>query len=274
MSVVDVIAPRERSVGDGTVRRVLPVARRRMVGPVVFLDVMGPEVLGAGRAIYVPEHPHIGLSTLTYLLDGRLVHRDSTGAHQSIDPGDVNWMTAGSGVTHVERSHEDDIDDAVLLRGVQIWVALPDDEEDREPFFSHVAAADLPTIDTGSATIRLIAGSGWGQTSPVPASSPMVLADVTFDGSGPLSLDDEHPDRAILSLDGELLADGQPVPTGHLAVFGSGPATITGWGRALIIGGDPLGHRHISWNFVHSDPSKIEQAQARWDAGAFPRTIE
>ncbi|MDW3176162.1 MAG: pirin family protein [Acidimicrobiia bacterium] len=274
MSLIDVISPRERSVGDSTVRRVLPVARRRMVGPVVFLDIMGPEVLGPGHAVDIPEHPHIGLSTLTYLLDGRLQHRDSTGAQQVIDPGDVNWMTAGSGVTHIERSHPDDLDNDVLLRGVQIWVALPEDGQDVEPFFAHVGKAELPVLQMQSATIRLIAGTAWGETSPVPASSPMVLADVSLDGSGVLRLGDEHHDRAILPLEGEIVAADQSLSPGHLGVFAPGEeALISGWGRALLLGGEPLGERHISWNFVHSDKSRIEEAQARWDAGGFPRTL-
>ncbi len=244
-----------------------------MIGPVVFLDIMGPEVLGPGQAIEIPEHPHIGLSTLTYLLDGRLVHRDSTGADQVIEPGNVNWMTAGSGVTHIEQSHPDDIEDKHLLRGVQIWVALPDDEQDGEPFFAHVESSELPTMTIGAATVRLIAGSSWGQTSPVPVSSPMVLADVALDGPGNLRLDADHHDRAVLSLEGELVADGLSVPTGHLSIFEPGEeAIVGGWGRALVIGGEPLGERHISWNFVHSDKAKIDEAHARWEAGGFPRT--
>lgn len=244
-----------------------------MVGPVAFLDVIGPERLRPGQLIDVPEHPHIGLSTLTYLFDGRLVHRDSTGAHQVIDPGDVNWMTAGSGVTHIERSHPDDVDVEVVMRGVQIWVALPLEKEDAEPFFSHTGMGELPAEQRGAAAVRLVAGSGWGLVSPVPVSSPMVLADVVLDGSGSLTIDDEHSERAALVMEGNIEAAGQSIAEGHLAVFEPGTSIeIGGRGRVLVLGGAPVGERHISWNFVHSNKEAIERAHARWEAGEFART--
>lgn len=270
---MEIIEPRIRSVGEGHVRRVLPVARRRMVGPVIFLDIIGPERLGPGQIIDVPEHPHIGLSTLTYLLDGRLVHRDSTGANQIIEPGAVNWMTSGSGVTHTERTPDDDVDRDVLMRGVQIWVALPVESEDGEPFFSHTGVDELPVDRRTGVTIRLVAGAAWGLESPVPVSSPMVLADVALDGSASLAIDSLHAERGVVSLEGEIVVDGQPIVSGSMAVLDPGTEpSVTGWGRILLVGGEPVGERHIAWNFVHSTKASIERAQARWDAGEFPRT--
>jgi redox-sensitive bicupin YhaK (pirin superfamily) len=267
---MELIAPRERSIGKSTVRRVLPFATRRTVGPFIFLDLIGPETIPAGREMNVDAHPHIGLSTLTYLFDGRMVHRDSTGAVQSIEPGAVNWMTAGSGVTHTERSHPDDVPVDLFVRGAQIWIALPDGGEDVEPFFLHVPAREQPRFGIGPANIRVAAGTAWGQTSPVPVSSPLVLADLALDGSEPLRLDDTHPERGLLPIEGELVVDGMPVPTGHLAVVEPGPVELTGWGRALFIGGEPVGPRTIWWNFVHSDPARIEQAKADWAEQRFP----
>lgn len=268
---MELIAPRIRSIGSSTVRRVLPYAKRRTVGPFIFLDLIGPETIPAGSSMRVDAHPHIGLSTLTYLFDGRMVHRDSTGAVQTIEPGDVNWMTAGSGVTHTERSHPGDVERAVFMRGAQIWIALPDGGEEVDPFFAHVPAADQPSLSIGPATIRIAAGEAWGSVAPVPVSSPLVLADVALDGTGSVGLDGTHPERGVLPIEGEVVVDGSPVPTGHLAVVEPGDVELSGWGRALYIGGAPVGERHIWWNFVHSDPARIERAKADWAAQRFPR---
>ncbi len=264
------IPPRERSFGDSTVRRVLPYAKRRTVGPFIFLDLMGPEVIPPGQGMNVDAHPHIGISTLTYLVDGRMVHRDSTGAVQTIEPGDVNWMTAGAGVTHTERSHPDDIGRSQLIRGAQIWIALPDGAEDTEPFFAHTPREQLPIAKLGAATLRLVAGSGWGDESPVPVSSPLVLADLTLDGSGQIRLDARYPERAVLPLEGEVTVAGTTLAPGHLAVVEPGDVEIGGWGRALVIGGQPVGPRTIWWNFVHSDPGRIDHAKDDWNHQRFP----
>ena len=172
-----IIDPRIRRVGSGSVRRLLPYRRRRMVGPFTFLDIMGPEELDPGQGMNVNAHPHIGLATLTYLLRGRAVHRDSTGAVQTIEPGAVNWMTAGSGVTHTERSHRDDLAHSSELFGAQLWVALPDVSEDGEPRFEHCPADLIPVEGIDGAVVRVAAGSGWGHTAPIVGSSPLILAD-------------------------------------------------------------------------------------------------
>ena len=172
------IDPRERPVGSGTVRRLLPFRSRRMVGPFTFLDIMGPEDFGSGVGMDVDAHPHIGLSTLTYLLAGRIEHRDSTGAVQTIEPGAVNWMTAGGGVTHTERTLPEDRAIPLRMFGVQIWVALPDEAEDGPPHFEHCAASDVPEQVVGTSRVRVAAGSGWSLDAPIAGSSPLLLAEV------------------------------------------------------------------------------------------------
>ena len=272
MTAIDlVIEPRDRPVGTGMVRRVLPWRERRMVGPFIFTDLIGPDHLAPGTGVDIDAHPHIGLSTLTYLLEGRLVHRDSTGAVQTIEPGAVNWMTAGAGVTHTERSHPDDRSEPATLHGLQLWVALPSDDEDGEPSFEHHPAASVPTIELPSASIRLVAGTGWGATSPVGVSSPLVLAQIDLVDAAQVSLDAEHPERAVLAVDGRVTVDAVALDPGQLAVItpGSRPV-VRGPGRCMLLGGDPIGPRRIWWTFVHSDPDRIEEAKAAWAAQRFP----
>ena len=264
------IDPRERSVGAGTVRRLLPFRARRMVGPFTFLDIMGPEDLVAGRGMDVDAHPHIGLSTLTYLLAGRAVHRDSTGAVQTIDAGAVNWMTAGAGVTHTERSHPDDRAVDHHMFGVQIWVALPTGAEDGPSRFEHCPSGDVPTLAVGDSGIRVAAGSGWGLDAPITGSSPLVMAQVDL-GETPVEVPAEHPERAVLSLSGDVRIDGHSIDGGSLAVLDRNTRVrLSGAGTALVIGGEPLGTRHIWWNFVHSDRDRIEQAKQEWIDQRFP----
>ncbi len=265
-----VIEPRTRPVGGGTVERLLPHHRRRMVGPFIFADVMGPESLEPGRRIDVDAHPHIGLSTLTYLFDGRMVHRDSTGAVATIEPGAVNWMTAGAGVCHTERSHPDDVADEHRHHGLQLWVALPDDAQDGAPSFQHHDAASIPSDERDGAVVRVAAGTGFGLESPVAVSSPLLLADVVLDG-GTLPLDATHPERAVLVVEGEVRIGGQLVAPNHLAVLERDVAVEAhGTGRLVVLAGEPVGPRHIWWNFVHRDQERIEAAKLDWTAQRFP----
>ncbi|MEM9035934.1 MAG: pirin family protein [Actinomycetota bacterium] len=264
------IEPRTRPVGNGSVRRLLPFRLRRMVGPFVFCDLFGPEDLAPGQGMNVDAHPHIGLSTLTYLLAGRAVHRDSTGAVQDIEAGAVNWMTAGSGVTHTERSHPDDVASTVPHFGVQTWVALPDGGEDVPAGFEHCPADAVPVDHLAGAQVRLAVGSGFGAAAPITGSSPLVLAELRLD-DGALSLPGDHPERAVLALsDGLTLADRE-LPVGHLAVLDpAATPELRGTGTAMLLGGDPVGARHIWWNFVHSEPERIEEAKASWTDQRFP----
>jgi redox-sensitive bicupin YhaK (pirin superfamily) len=266
------IEPRDRPVGSGIVHRLLPWRNRRMVGPFIFADHMGPDDLAPGVAVDVDAHPHIGLSTLTYLFEGRLVHRDSTGVVQTIEAGDVNWMTAGAGVTHTERTPAGERDRHRRLHGLQSWIALPTETEDGEPWFEHHHAAAIPQEHRGGATVRVVAGTGWGMRSPVAVSSPLVLADVRLSDDDSLVIDTEHREIAILAIGGALTVAGQTLPTGNLAVLepGAQPA-LAGHGHAMVLGGDPVGHRHIWWNFVHSDRARIEEAKQRWTNQEFPK---
>jgi len=267
-----IIEPRERAVGKGVVHRLLPWRRRRMVGPFIFADHMGPDELGPGTSVEVDAHPHIGLSTLTYLFEGRMVHRDSTGSVQTIEAGAVNWMTAGSGVTHTERSPIDERDRDRRLHGLQTWIALPTDTEDGAPWFEHHDADAIPHERRGGAAIRLVAGRGWGLQSPVNVSSPLILAEIVLTDDSSIALDDDLPERAVLAIDGALSIGGQPVPHGHLAVLEPNTRPrVAGPGRAMVLGGDPVGPRNIWWNFVHSSAERIEAAKTQWANQQFPK---
>lgn len=265
------IEPRRRPVGAGQVRRLLPHRTRRMVGPFIFADVVGPEILKPGASVDIDAHPHIGLSTVTYLFDGRMVHRDSTGAMQTIEPGAVNWMTAGSGVTHTERSHPDDIPGGRALHGMQMWVALPEEAEETAASFQHASAAQIPTDRLGGSTVRVAVGSGWDHDSPVSGSSPMVLAEVRLEENSPFPIATDHPELAVVTVGGEVKVNDEAVAVGHLVVLRAGvAATLRGSGTAIVLGGEPLGKRHIWWNFVSSDADRIEAAKRDWSAQRFP----
>ncbi len=270
------IAPRVRPVGDGEVDRLLPYRLRRTVGPFTYLDLIGPEDLAPETGIDVPPHPHIGLATVTYLLEGAIVHRDSTGAVQRIEPGAVNWMHAGGGVVHSERSPDDERSRASRLRGAQLWVALPADAEDDAATFAHHPAASLPEARIGDATVRVLAGEAHGHRAPARVASPLHLVDVRLDGPGTLPAVDA-PERGVLVLEGDVAVSGPggtavAVPPRHLAVLAPGPARIEARGpaRALLLGGDPIGPRTIWWNFVATDPARIDEAKRRWRTGGFP----
>jgi redox-sensitive bicupin YhaK (pirin superfamily) len=276
-SVEMVIPPRVRPVGAGEVQRLLPFRRRRMIGPFVFADLMGPDRFEPGQAVSIDAHPHIGLATVTYLFEGRLVHRDSTGAVQTIVPGDVNWMTAGAGVSHTERSHPLDVGMARTLHGIQIWVALPLESEDGQPSFRHTEADAIPTVlsgtgESGSATIRVIVGTGFGLTSPVEGASPLVLAEIDLGDGADVVLTPDHPERAVLAVDHAVMIDGVDLDAQHLAVLRPGTAPVlSGSGRVMLLGGAPVGPRTIRWNFVHSDPARIDAAAKAWAAQDFPK---
>lgn len=269
-----IIEPRDRPVGNGVVHRLLPYRERRMVGPFIFVDRMGPSELGPGTRVDIDAHPHIGLSTVTYLFDGRIVHRDSTGAVATIEPGAVNWMTAGAAVCHTERSHPDDDPTDVVHDGLQTWVALPDDAEDGDAFFQGASADDLPGDHHGGVGIRMLVGSGWDLTAPIGGSSPLVYAELLFpDGtnSASLTVDPSHVERAVCPIDHDVFVDDARVRAGTMAVLRPGTQPrLSGNGRVMVLGGEPVGKRFIWWNFVHSDRDRIEDAKAAWTAQRFP----
>ena len=250
-----VITARPESVGGFSVRRSLPAARRRMVGPFTFLDHMGP----ASVRMDVLPHPHIGISTLTYLFTGHVVHRDSLGNTQSIVPGEANWMVSGRGIAHSERAQSDD------LHGIQAWLALPESDEETPPSFTHSDAHELPLIHEHDFDARLISGSAFGLTSPARAFSPHFYLDVRLRAGARVELPRDHEERATYVVDGRL-REGE---AGQLVVFESGDAVITAEedSMVMLLGGAPLGHRFMWWNFVSSRRERIEEAKADWEAG-------
>jgi redox-sensitive bicupin YhaK (pirin superfamily) len=269
-----VVVPRARDIGGFEVRRVLPSAQRKNVGPFVFFDQMGPAELAPGFGIDVRPHPHIGLATVTYLFEGTIVHRDSLGSVQAIEPGALNWMTAGRGIVHSERSDHELRKGRQKLYGIQIWVALPRQYEETDPDFMHYAADSLPQIEGGGKTIRVVAGSFFGKASPVKTFSKLFYADAAFDPGASLVLDNEYEERAIYLLEGDVEIHGEIFEPGRLLVFSSADEiTIkaVSAARMVLFGGEPLdGPRHLWWNFVSSSRARIEQAKADWKSGRFP----
>jgi hypothetical protein len=266
-----VIEGRRRDLGGFEVGRVLPFARRRMVGPFVFFDHMGPADWPPGipRTMDVRPHPHIGLSTVTYLFDGEIVHRDSVGSEQAIRPGEVNWMTAGRGITHSER-FERARAKGDHMHGIQSWVALPKDKEEIAPEFAHHGPDDLPTSNEGGAWTRLVAGSLSGQTARVRTHSPMFYVHAELAPDARTHVPAEYPERAAYVAAGSVEVEGQVFGPGKMLVFARGePVAITGVSRAtvMLLGGEPLGERFIEWNFVSSSKDRIEQAKSDWRAG-------
>lgn len=263
-----------KDLGDGfEVRRVLPAAARRMIGPFIFFDHMGPARFAPGRGIDVRPHPHIGLATVTYLFEGAIMHRDSLGCVQRIAPGDVNWMTAGRGIVHSERSPDDERATSRTLHGIQTWVALPRSDERTEPAFAHHPRSTLPFLQWGNAEMRLIAGTAYGLRSPVRTYTPMFYCAVVATGTARFELPDEHAERAIYVAEGHVSVGDAVVAPHTVAVINSGSSPgihVTAGARLMLFGGAPMdGERHISWNFVASDLALIEEARERWRGQRF-----
>ena len=272
-SLVLQIVPRVRDLGGFQVQRVLPSARRKMVGPFIFLDRMGPALLLPGAGLDVRPHPHIGLAPVTYLSEGEILHRDSVGNVQPIRPGDVNWMTAGRGIAHSERTPADLRAASGRLAGLQLWVALPRASEESEPGFAHHDRDALPMMTEDGLQVRVVAGSFLGLRSPVALAWETVLADVVMAAGAVLPISAYHDERALFLIDGLIEVAGQPLEAGPLYVLKPGVqvdvTALTPVALALL-GGEPMdGPRHIWWNFVSSSEDRIEQARADWMAGRF-----
>jgi redox-sensitive bicupin YhaK (pirin superfamily) len=273
-SVELVLLPRAHDIGGFEVRRALPARERQMVGPFIFFDQMGPGEFLAGQGLDVRPHPHIGLSTVTYLFEGEILHRDSLGSHQPIVPGDVNWMTAGGGIVHSERTDQALRTRSNRLFGIQSWVALPKAAEEAAPGFVHHARASLPVTEDGGVRLRLIAGEAWGLASPVAVSSPLFYADAALFAGSVLPLPEEHEERAAYVLDGEVEVAGDRFEPGRMLVFRAGDRLALRAGpegaRVLLLGGAAMdGPRYLFWNFVSSSRERIEQAKADWQAERF-----
>ena len=254
-------------------RRLLPHARHRSLGPFVFFDHIGPAVLEGQQPVAVRPHPHIGLATVTYLWEGAMMHRDSLGSVQEIAPGDVNWMTAGSGIVHSERTPERLAGVAHPFHGLQTWVALPLEHEEAGPAFAHHPRSSLPVLTQPGVSITVVAGDAFGLQSPVRVLSQTLYASIELDAGTSLVIPAEHAERGLYPVSGELQLDGSPLPLNALAVLdaGSEPTlrAVTP-GRLMLLGGEPLdGPRFIWWNFVSSRRDRIEQAKADWAQGRF-----
>ena len=271
--VETVIVPRARDLGGFEVRRALPSSSKQMIGPFIFFDQMGPSEFLLGEGIDVRPHPHIGLATVTYLFRGEIMHRDSLGTALPIRPGAVNWMTAGHGIAHSERSSPGERARGARLFGIQSWVALPARVEETAPAFAHHEQASLPFIEGEGKQIRLIAGTLFGKRSPVPTFSEMFYADALLDPGAQLPLDPGHEERGIYVAEGRIRVAGDAFDAGQLLVLRPGDAiTVTAekTSRLMLLGGEPMdGPRHIWWNFVSSRQERIEQAKADWKAGRF-----
>jgi len=272
-----VIPPRMRDLGEGfMVNRALPYAKRRAVGPFVFFDEMGPADFPPGEGIDVRPHPHIGLATVTYLFEGSILHRDSLGSLQAIRPGEVNWMTAGRGIVHSERTAAEHLEHGQRLHGIQTWVALPLAMEEMEPAFLHYPAADFPNVELDGAAVRVVAGSAFGASSPLVTASPTVYLDIVLQPAARLVLPAMAEERAIYTAIGDATLDGEGWEKGAMPVLKAGvePELQAGshGARVILVGGAPLdgAARVMFWNFVSSRAERIEQAKRDWREGRFP----
>ena len=270
-----VIDARMRDLGGFTVGRVLPSTARKLIGPFIFFDHMGPAAFPPGHGIDVRPHPHIGLATVTYLFEGEIVHRDNLGSHQPIRPGDVNWMTAGRGIAHSERTGPGPRQAGSRLDGLQLWVALPLQHEETAPEFHHHPARDLPSLAVAGAQVRVLAGAAYGVTSPVRTLSPLFHVDAALPAGCELPLPSEHEERAAYIVSGVIECGNERAEHGRMLVFTPGaPVALRAVSdaRVALIGGAPIdGERHLFWNFVSSSRARIEQAKRDWREGRFAR---
>ena len=270
-----IIIPRARDLGGLEVRRALPSTQRQMVGPFIFFDQMGPADFVLGEGLDVRPHPHINLSTLTYLFDGEVLHRDSLGTEQIIRPGAVNLMTAGKGIVHSERMDDAYKSRGAELFGLQTWLALPEDKEEIDPAFYHHEKQALPIIEDGKAQARLVVGSAWGERAPVPTYSDTLFADVSLAPKGQIPIGAEHEERAIYTVTGTVRIGNEDFEPGQLLVLRPDEAlTVKNPGpeqaRFALLGGATMkGPRYIWWNFVSSRKERIEQAKEEWKKGRF-----
>ena len=269
--IESIIDQRRRSIGTFQVGRVLPFTRRRMVGPFIFFDHMGPVDLprGLARSADVLPHPHIGLSTVTYLFAGEIMHRDSTGVEQAIRPGEMNWMIAGSGITHSER-FERARREGGPIHAIQSWVALPNGEEETAPAFAHHEGVDLPVYRDGGVWLRLLAGEALGLRAAVKTHSPLFYMHVELEAGARIALPREYVERAVFLVSGRAEADGRAIAATQMAVFSNNAEAVvkaTESSVLMLLGGAPVGERFIEWNFVSSSRERIAQAKADWRAG-------
>ena len=277
MPALQTLEPQQKDLGGGfMVRRMLPSAARAAVGPFVFFDHFGPITAHPGDNHDVRPHPHIGLATVTYLFEGAMMHRDSTGVVQRIEPGAINLMTAGRGIVHSERTPKDLLGLERRSHGLQLWLAVPAEREEDAPGFQHVPGAEIPALDVDGVLVRVLIGNAFGLTSPVDTLSPTLYLDLNFEraSGASLTIPDAAEERALYSVDHDFELDGELMPAQAMVVLepGSEPElTAPRGGHIVLVGGAPLGHRFIVWNFVSSRRERILQAQDDWEAQRFER---
>lgn len=267
------LTPRVADLGGFFVRRSLPTAKRKMVGPWIFFDEMGPATFSAGEGINVRPHPHIGIATVTYLFEGEILHRDSVGSLQPIRPGDINLMVAGKGIAHSERERPEVTNVDHGLHGLQLWLALPDQDEETEPSFHHYSEHEIPAKEVDGVPVRVMIGSAWGVTSPVLQFADTLYAEASLKAGQTLELPDA-PERAVYVVQGSLYAAGTNLPTHSMAIVSAGERisiTAAENSRIVLIGGEPVGQRFIEWNFVSSRKERIVEAKDDWSAERFPK---
>jgi redox-sensitive bicupin YhaK (pirin superfamily) len=274
-SVIDmIVSPRAKDLGGFQVRRLLPFAKRRMVGPWIFFDHMGPVEFAPGAGSNVRPHPHINLATVTYVFEGAILHRDSVGSVATIVPGDINLMVAGRGIVHSEREVPETLNQPRRMHGLQLWLALPEADEEIDPVFFHYDSAVLPETEIGGVPVRVMMGQAFGVSSPVKTYSPTLYAEAALTAGQTLELPEGVDEMAVYVAAGAVSVDGVPVDEFHMAILKRGTtATLTATvdARIAIIGGEGMNERHIYWNFISSRPERIEQAKADWKAGRFPK---
>jgi redox-sensitive bicupin YhaK (pirin superfamily) len=274
MAIAHLFKSHDKDLGGGfTVRRILPAAVRQSVGPFLFFDHMGPVEAAPGARHDVRPHPHIGLATVTYLFEGAIMHRDSLGTEQRIEPGAINWMTAGSGIVHSERTPDDLLERTRRTHGLQLWAALPREHEEAPAAFSHTPSNQIPELALDGARVRVLVGSAFGLNSPVPTFSQTLYLDVQLDAGASIALDGLPEEAALYAPFGSIEVDGEPIGANTMAMLEPGAAVRVGsreGARFVVIGGAPLdGKRFIFWNFVSTSRERIEQAARDWEAKRF-----
>lgn len=270
-AITQVLSPRQADIGGLIVRRVFPTIGRKMIGPWVFFDEMGPADFAAGPGLNVPPHPHIGLATVTYLFTGEILHRDSLGTVQAVRPGDINLMVAGRGIVHSEREREEATQSKRSMHGLQLWLALPEADERCEPAFHHIAEQEIPTLEINGVKVRVMMGEAYGVSSPVPTFSETLYLEAFLNKGQSLQLP-TTPECGLYVVEGALQAGSTMLESHTMAVIESGKGfkiTATEDARIALIGGAPLPKRHINWNFVASDKALINQAREDWKQGRF-----
>ncbi|MBD2440472.1 pirin family protein [Nostoc sp. FACHB-110] len=267
MTILQLIEPEVKDLGGFVARRSLPYPQQQMVGPFIFFDHLGPSVLPPNKGIDVRPHPHINLATLTYLFEGAIMHRDSLGVVQEIQPGAVNWMTAGKGIVHSERSPDSERHNEVSIHGIQTWIALPVEYEEVDPWFIHYPAEGIPSWEENGVAIKLIAGEAYGHTSPVKVFSPILYLDGLLSANSHFTIPTNYSERAVYSVTEGLSINNEVLEPYRLAILEPGEEvkiSAATAARCIVIGGEPLGTRYKWWNFVSSRPERIEQAKADW----------